>query len=110
MTPAVRGALLRYRVIAYVVGVVLLVLVLVAMPLKYLADEPRLVEIIGPIHGFLYMGYLALAALLCFKMRWPLGRTALVLLAGTVPFLSFVVERRVTRLVHEQADALPTAV
>ena len=105
MSPSVRGALLRYRLIAYVVGVVLLVLVLVAMPLKYAGDEPRLVELIGPVHGFLYMGYLALAAMLCLKMRWSLGRTALVLLAGTVPFLSFVVERRVTRQVREQAVA-----
>ena len=107
MSPSVRGALLRYRLIAYVVGVVLLVLVLVAMPLKYAGDEPRLVELIGPVHGFLYMGYLALAAMLCLKMRWSPGRTALVLLAGTVPFLSFVVERRVTRQVRAQ-EPLPT--
>ena len=52
------SALTRYRVAAYVVGVVLLLLVLVAMPLKYLADSPGLVAVIGPIHGFLYIVYL----------------------------------------------------
>jgi integral membrane protein len=90
-------ALGRYRVMAYVVGVVLIVLVLVAMPLKYLADEPALVEAVGPVHGFLYMVYLAAAYDLSRRRRWPARRTVGVLLAGTVPFVSFVVERRVTR-------------
>ena len=91
------SALIRYRIMAYVVGVVLLVLVLAAMPLKYLGDEPGLVEAVGPVHGFLYIVYLAAALDLARRSRWPLGRTLLVLLAGTVPFLSFVVERRVSR-------------
>ncbi len=97
---ASRGALLRYRVLAWVVGVMLLVLVLVAMPLKYLAESPALVQTIGPVHGFLYMVYLLVAIDLAVKARWsPLG-TLLVLLAGTVPFLSFVAERIVTRRVR----------
>ena len=58
ITPAVRGALIRYRVIAYVVGVMLLLLVFVAMPLKYFADSPGAMDVIGPAHGFLYMVYL----------------------------------------------------
>ncbi len=99
------AALTRYRVMAYVVGVVLLVLVLVAMPAKYLAHRPALVAAVGPVHGFLYMVYLAAAFHLAVKCRWPLGRTVLVLLAGTVPFLSFVMERKVTRQVRTQAAA-----
>jgi integral membrane protein len=82
---------------AYVVGVWLVVLLLVAMPLKYLADSPGLVEVVGPVHGFLYMGYLATALDLAFRARWSAVRTVLVMLAGTVPFVSFVAERRVTR-------------
>ena len=93
-------ALGRYRVMAYVVGVMLLVLVLVAMPLKYLADSPTLVETIGPIHGFLYILYLITAFDLARRHRWPVERTGLLLLSGAVPFLSFVMERKVT---HELA-------
>lgn len=93
-------ALLRYRVMANVVGVGLLVLVLVAMPLKYLAHSPGMVHVVGTLHGFLYMVYLVVAFDLARRGRWSLPRTALVLLAGTVPFLSFVVERRITRLVR----------
>ncbi|MGC9669162.1 DUF3817 domain-containing protein [Planosporangium sp. 12N6] len=94
------SALKRYRVIAYVVGVFLLILTLVAMPLKYLADQSALVAIVGPIHGFLYMVYLVLAFHLAALARWRFGYTVAVLLAGTIPFLSFVAERKVTHRVH----------
>ncbi|HET8681061.1 MAG TPA: DUF3817 domain-containing protein [Micromonosporaceae bacterium] len=97
------SALRRFRVIAYVVGVLLLVLALVAMPLKYLADRPGLVEMVGPVHGFLYMAYLVLTFDLCRRAGWSLGRTALLLLAGTVPFASFAAERWATRLVRAAA-------
>ena len=100
-----RGALTRYRVMAYVVGVWLIVLVLVAVPLKYLADQPRLVEIVGPVHGFLYMAYLVTVLDLAFRARWPAVRTVLVMLAGTVPFVSFVAERKVRREMAGSAEA-----
>jgi integral membrane protein len=90
------AALTRYRVMAYVVGVLLLVLVFVAMPLKYFADQPTLVAVVGPMHGFLYMVYLVTAFDLAVRAKWPLGRTLLILLAGTVPVMSFVAERKVT--------------
>ena len=54
----VPAALTRYRVMAYVVGTLLLVLVLVAMPLKYFADMPGPVAVVGTGHGFLYAVYL----------------------------------------------------
>ena len=90
-------AYLRYRVMAYVVGVLLLVLVLVAMPLKYFADMPGPVAVVGTAHGFLYAVYLLAAFDLALRARWTAKGTVLVLLAGTIPFLSFVAERIVTR-------------
>ena len=94
--PGVRGALQRYRVIANVVGVVLVVFILIAVPLRYLGGEPRLSETISPIHGFLYIVYLAATVDLSRRVGWSVWRTLGVMLAGTVPFLSFVVERRTT--------------
>jgi integral membrane protein len=96
ITPAVRGALLRYRVIAYVVGVMLLLLVFVAMPLKYLADSPGAMDVIGPAHGFLYMVYLVATFDLFRRVRWSFPRLVLMALAGTIPFLSFYAERKTT--------------
>ena len=91
------GALQRYRVIANVVGVVLVLFILVAVPLRYLGGEPRMSETISPVHGVLYMVYLGLTVDLARRVGWTAWRTLGVMLAGTVPFLSFVVERRTTR-------------
>ncbi len=91
------GALLRFRVMANLVGVVLVVFLLVAVPVRYLAGEPRLSETISPIHGFLYVVYLLATVDLSRRSGWSVRRTVGVMLAGTVPFLSFYVERRTTR-------------
>lgn len=90
--PAIRGALLRYRVMAYVVGVLLVVLVLIGMPLKYLADNGSVVTWTGVPHGWLYMVLIVTAYDLGRRVHWPWGRLILIALAGTVPFLSFVAE------------------
>jgi len=94
LTPAVRGALTRYRVIAYVVGVMLLLLVFVAMPLKYFGDNPGAMNVIGPLHGFLYMVYLVGTFDLFRRVRWSFPRLVMMALAGTIPFLSFYAERK----------------
>jgi integral membrane protein len=94
---ATRGAFTRYRVIAYIVGVMLLVLVFVAMPLKYFGDDPAVMNVVGPLHGFLYVVYLLFSFDLARRVRWPLARLVLVALAGTIPFLSFYAERKVRR-------------
>lgn len=91
------GAVTRYRVLANVVGVFLLLLC-VGMIVKY--GPPRqdaMVSIVGPIHGFLYMVYLATAFDLYRRARWPLGRMVTMVAAGLVPFLAFVIERRIVR-------------
>ena len=97
-TPDVVAALKRYRVGAWVVGLGLLVLVLVGMPLKYLAGDGTVVAIVGPIHGFLFMIYLALTFDLARRANWPFPRMILVMAAGTIPFLSFWAERKVSHV------------
>lgn len=96
----IKGALARYRVAAYIVGVGLLALV-AAMVLRYGFDQPQYSAIVGPAHGFLYVVYLVLTVDLGLKARWPFTRTVLILLAGMVPFVSFVAERRVTKDLSE---------
>ena len=96
-----RGALLRYRVLAYAVGVGLVVLVLIGIPLQ-LAGHPSVVHVVGPVHGFLYIVYLAASADLARRARWPVRHLVPLILAGLVPFLAFLVERRVTRRIERQ--------
>jgi integral membrane protein len=97
----------RYRVAAYVVGVMLLVLVLVAMPIKYFGHDSTPVQIIGPIHGWLFAIYLVITFDLARRTDWPLKRTLGVMIAGTVPFLSFIVERKVNGWLAASAATAP---
>lgn len=89
----VRGAWIRYRVMAYVVGVLLVVLTLVGVPLKYLGDNDLVVRLTGIPHGWLYMVLLITAFDLGRRVQWSWKRLLLIMAAGTVPFLSFVAER-----------------
>ena len=93
----VPAALTRYRVMAWVVGVLLIALVLVAVPVKYAAgiDEP--VTVLGTLHGWLYFIFFLTACDLAVRARWSLKDTVLTVLAGTVPVLSFYAERVATR-------------
>jgi integral membrane protein len=107
--PAIRGALLRYRVMAYLVGVLLVVLVLIGMPLKYFADNGIVVTLTGVPHGWLYMVLIITAYDLGRRVHWPWGRLILIALAGTVPFLSFVAEHYATKDVRARIAAVETA-
>ena len=100
-----RGALIRYRVMAYVVGTLLIILMCIAVPLKYFADDDRLVSVAGVAHGWLYMILLITAADLGRRAHWTWKRLILIALAGTVPFLSFVAERSATKNVRAKLAA-----
>lgn len=90
----IAGALLRYRVLAWVTGLWLLFLT-AEMIAKYGfgVDTPSWIAV---VHGWAYFIYLILTADLAVKVRWPLKRTVGTLLAGTIPLLSFFVEHRNT--------------
>lgn len=107
--PAIRGALIRYRVMAYLVGTLLIVLVLVGVPLKYLADNATVVTLTGVPHGYLYMILLVTAYDLGRRVHWPWKRLILIGLAGTIPFLSFVAEHYARKDVQARIRAVEEA-
>jgi integral membrane protein len=92
------AAVLRYRVMAYITGVLIIILCFVGIPLQ-IAGHPQVQQYVGEVHGFLYIVYVIMAFLLALKLRMPLlnWRTILLLLAGTIPVMTFVVERWMTR-------------
>ncbi|HLQ55869.1 MAG TPA: DUF3817 domain-containing protein [Streptosporangiaceae bacterium] len=94
-----RAAVLRYRVMAYVTGVVLIVLCFAGIPLQVFAGNVVVVKYVGTAHGILYIVYLITAYLLSRQLGMKLASapTVILLLAGTIPVLTFVVERWVTR-------------
>lgn len=100
-----RGALARYRVLALVTGVFLLVLC-VELVVKYVLKAPDSLLVwirwIPFAHGWIYVAYLVTVVDLWSKMRWGMGRLTTMVLAGVVPVMSFVVEKKV----HAEAEAL----
>lgn len=98
--PGIRKALTFYRVMAWVVGVLLIVLTLIAMPIKYIGGNPTPVYVVGVTHGWLYAVLLIAVVALGLKVKWRWVWYLGIALAGTVPFLSFVAERRATKYVQ----------
>jgi len=91
----VHGALIRYRVMAFVVGTALIVLTIVVIAQVSGAHVKGPAQIVAPIHGYLYIIYLITAADLARRAHWKLGRILAVVAAGFVPTLAFFVEHRV---------------
>jgi integral membrane protein len=82
------------RRIAFFEGVSFLLLLCVAMPLKYRFDMPMAVKIVGWLHGILFI--ILCASLIDTKMtaKWSFGRTATIFIAALLPLGPFVVDRR----------------
>jgi len=99
--------MVQYRVMAYTTAVLLIILVFVGVPLQLAAGQRAVVNVVGTMHGFLYIVYLLTAFRLTFKLRLPLWQTALVLLAGTVPFAAFVAERKMSRRFEAASGGAP---
>lgn len=109
LRPTLEGALLRYRMMAYIVGVLLLVLCCVAVPLQYVAGHPGPASVIGVVHGICYIVYLASAYDLGRRANWRLRRLIPPVFAGFVPVMAFIVEHRTTRKVREEMVTSPAA-
>ena len=107
-----RSVLNVYKVLATVVGISIIILILIALPLNELhrvnaawfpvgSAAQRFGDginiYLGTAHGFIYMLFLLVAFLLSRMARWPIVFTAVTLLCGTIPFLSFWAEKRAVR-------------
>lgn len=111
MSPEIATPLKAYRTMATVVGVLLVVLILIGVPLKYLLEDGSggqqtgewITTYLGVAHGWLYMIFLMTAFWLSRRADWDLAFTAITLLCGTVPVLSFWAEHRATARVRAEA-------
>jgi integral membrane protein len=102
----VPGALTRYRVAAWIVSVLLIVLFCVGIPLKAAAGNDSVNAVVGVAHGVIfYPLYLILTLDLARRVKMPMVRLVLTMLAGTVPFVSFYAEHETTKWVRERPEA-----
>lgn len=90
----IRTALTGYRILAWTTGIWLIVLCGEVVSHLVFHREIRWIEV---VHGWVYFVYMIAAFNLAIKVRWPIGKTIGVLLAGTVPLLGIIVEQRQTR-------------
>ncbi|OGX91895.1 DUF3817 domain-containing protein [Hymenobacter coccineus] len=86
--------LARLRAISILEGASLLLLLGVAMPLKYLAHEPAAVRVVGLMHGVLFVAYVLLLLQNTVERRWSVGKFGLGLVLSVLPFGAFYAERR----------------
>ena len=104
---AAQGALKRYRIMAFVTGFVLIA-GCITLIFKY-GTSVHIDKASGYLwiaHGWLFVVYVLATAHLGIKLRWPLARYGLVMLAGTIPTMSFVAEHIVTRAAAQPSDAV----
>ncbi|MFN0037546.1 MAG: DUF3817 domain-containing protein [Saprospiraceae bacterium] len=84
----------RLRLVAFVEGVSYLILLFVAMPLKYFFEQPQAVRSVGMVHGLLFVAYVLLVFLTKIEHRWGVAKTWLLLLISLLPFGNFYADRK----------------
>ncbi len=88
----------RLRLVSIIEGISLIVLVLIAVPLKYSYDDPSWVKTIGPIHGALFVLFAILTLMEAYDKKWKLKTTAMVfLIASFIPFGCFYVDNKILK-------------
>jgi len=87
----------RLRQIAVIEGISYLLLLFIAVPLKHLLGLPIYVRVLGPIHGVLFILYVAAVFQAAPVLRWSAGQVALALFAGLLPWGPFVLESRLRK-------------
>lgn len=83
------------RVIAFLEGLSYIVLLCIAMPLKYYAGKPEAVKHVGMAHGVLFVAYLLLVALVALKQKWSLKEIVIAVLASLVPIGTFYADKTI---------------
>jgi integral membrane protein len=87
-------ALRRFRFVSLAEGVSYLALLAIAMPLKYVADLPIAVRVVGVVHGLLFVAFVLGLAAAARTERWPMRETVIAMIAALLPFGAFWLERR----------------
>ena len=90
----VKSPLGRLRIIAFVEGISYLVLLGIAMPLKYLAGLPQAVKTVGMAHGVLFVLFVVLLAQVAVEKSWSLKKSMLSFLSSLVPFGTFYADAK----------------
>ncbi len=97
----------RFRLVAISEGISFIVLLFIAMPLKYIAGLPEAVKYVGWAHGLLFMLYILALITVKINLNWDFEKTAVAFIASLLPFGTFVLDkslRKYEKLLQEQVS------
>ena len=86
-----------FRVISFLEGVSYLLLLFVAVPIKYFNGDDRYVKLLGMPHGLFFMLYIILAIVIQKQMKWNAKTLGIVMLASIIPFGTFYIDKKYLR-------------
>ena len=81
-----------FRIISYLEGISYILLLFIAVPIKYYANDPSLVKLLGMPHGLLFVAYVTLSLVSSKEYRWNSKKTLVVLISSVIPFGTFYVD------------------
>jgi integral membrane protein len=87
----------RFRIVAFLEGVSFLILLFIAMPLKYFMGQPLAVKHVGMAHGVLFIMYLFALAHVMYDLKWSIGKGLIALGASFLPFGTFVMDAKMLK-------------
>lgn len=89
-----------FRIIAFLEGVSYILLLGIAVPIKYALDDASYVKLLGMPHGLLFVAYIIMAFLVGAQLKWNTKILLYVLLASIIPFGTFIVDRNYLKQTH----------
>ncbi len=84
----------KFRLIAFIEGISFLVLLFIAMPIKYIMGEPIVVKYVGMAHGGLFLLFLFLLFVTARELKWNFGFITMAFIASLIPFGTFYLEKK----------------
>ena len=81
-----------FRIISYLEGISYILLLFIAVPIKYYGNDPSFVKLLGMPHGLLFVAYVILSLVSSKKYRWNSKKTLVVLISSVIPFGTFYVD------------------
>lgn len=87
----------RFRLSGFIEGASLLILLFIAMPLKYMAGFPEAVTVVGSLHGFFFVVYVLVIGYTTLKIRWHFKWVFSALAVAFIPFGNLILDRYIKR-------------
>ena len=90
-----------FRIIAFLEGVSYILLLFIAVPIKYFANNAEYVKLLGMPHGLLFMAYILLAIIIAGELKWNTKTLTFILLAAIIPFGTFYIDTKYLKKIYK---------